>query len=285
MTELLLTGASGFIGSSLRLPEEIRVTPLSVRGDAWKSMDFSRFDAIVHAAGIAHVSPNPDMAGTYHAVNCVRTLEIAEKAKREGVELFVFLSSIIVFGAPTAAGTHAPIAPDTPPRPENAYGQSKLDAENGLRALETDAFRVAILRLPMIYGRGCKGNYTRLAALSRKCPVFPKFDNRRSMLYIENLSALIGQIALDRPSGTYHPRDGKPRSTSEIARAICACHGKRCVQTRLLAPAVRLMGGRGIVRRAFGDQEYAPEMPDYPSNYRLFDFESAIRRTEGDEKW
>ena len=82
MTELLLTGASGFIGSSLRLPEEIRVTPLSVRGDAWKSMDFSRFDAIVHAAGIAHVSPNPDMAGTYHAVNCVRTLEIAEKAKR-----------------------------------------------------------------------------------------------------------------------------------------------------------------------------------------------------------
>ena len=137
----------------------------------------------------------------------------------------------------------------------------------------------------MIYGRGCKGNYTRLAALSRKCPVFPKFDNRRSMLYIENLSALIGQIALDRPSGTYHPRDGKPRSTSEIARAICACHGKRCVQTRLLAPAVRLMGGRGIVRRAFGDQEYAPEMPDYPSNYRLFDFESAIRRTEGDEKW
>lgn len=285
MTELLLTGASGFIGSSLRLPEEIHISPLSVRGDEWKRLDFSRFDAIVHAAGIAHVSPQPDMAEAYHAINCVRTLEIAEKAKKEGVGLFVFLSSIIVFGAPTPAGTHAPITPETQPQPESAYGQSKLDAENGLRAMETDAFRVAILRLPMVYGRGCKGNYTRLAALSHLCPLFPKFDNRRSMLYVENLSALIGRIVLDRASGTFHPRDGESRSTSEIARAIRACHGKKCVQTRLFSPALRLLGKHGIVRRAFGDQEYAPEAPDYPLDYRIFDFESAIRRTEGNEKW
>ena len=105
------------------------------------------------------------------------------------------------------------------------------------------------------------------------------------MLYIENLTSLIAKIVFDCPSGTYHPRDGVSRSTGEIARAICAAHGKKCVQTRLLAPAVRLMGKGGIVRRAFGDQEYASDMPDYPENYRAFDFESAIRKTEGDEKW
>lgn len=287
MTELLLTGASGFIGSNVRaqMPDGIRVTPLSVRNDDWRNADFSRFDAVLHAAGIAHVLDGSVMGEAYHEVNCVRTLEIAEKAKKAGVGLFVFLSSIIVFGAPTPAGVHAPITPQTAPNPENAYGKSKLDAENGLRAMEADSFRVAILRLPMVYGRGCKGNYTRLASLARKCPLFPAFDNRRSMLYIENLTSLIAKIVFDCPSGTYHPRDGVSRSTGEIARAICAAHGKKCVQTRLLAPAVRLMGKGGIVRRAFGDQEYASDMPDYPANYRAFDFESAIRKTEGDEKW
>ena len=287
MTELLLTGASGFIGSNVRaqMPDSIRVTPLSVRNDDWRNDDFSKFDAVLHAAGIAHVLDGNVMDETYHEVNCVRTLEIAEKAKKAGVGLFVFLSSIIVFGAPTPAGVHAPITPQTAPNPENAYGKSKLDAENGLRAMEADSFRVAILRLPMVYGRGCKGNYTRLASLARKCPLFPAFDNRRSMLYIENLTSLIAKIVFDCPSGTYHPRDGVSRSTGEIARAICAAHGKKCVQTRLLAPAVRLMGKGGIVRRAFGDQEYASDMPDYPANYRAFDFESAIRKTEGDEKW
>lgn len=287
MIELLLTGASGFIGSNVRaqMPDSIRVTPLSVRNDDWRNADFSRFDAVLHAAGIAHVLDGSMMGEAYHEVNCVRTLEIAEKAKKAGVGLFVFLSSIIVFGAPTPAGVHAPITPQTAPNPENAYGKSKLDAENGLRAMEADSFRVAILRLPMVYGRGCKGNYTRLASLARKCPLFPAFDNRRSMLYIENLTSLIAKIVFDCPSGTYHPRDGVSRSTCEIARAICAAHGKKCVQTRLLAPAVRLMGKGGIVRRAFGDQEYASDMPDYPANYRAFDFESAIRKTEGDEKW
>ena len=226
MTELLLTGASGFIGSNVRaqMPDSIRVTPLSVRNDDWRNADFSGFDAILHAAGIAHVLDGSMMGETYHEVNCVRTLEIAEKAKKAGVGLFVFLSSIIVFGAPTPAGVHAPITPQTAPNPENAYGKSKLDAENGLRAMEADSFRVAILRLPMVYGRGCKGNYTRLASLARKCPLFPAFDNRRSMLYIENLTSLIAKIVFDCPSGTYHPRDGVSRSTGEIARAICAAH-------------------------------------------------------------
>lgn len=207
MTELLLTGASGFIGSNVRtqMPDSIRVTPLSVRNDDWRNVDFSKFDAVLHAAGIAHVLDGSVMDEAYHEVNCVRTLEIAEKAKKAGVGLFVFLSSIIVFGAPTPAGVHAPITPQAAPNPENAYGKSKLDAENGLRAMEADSFRVAILRLPMVYGRGCKGNYTRLASLARKCPLFPAFDNRRSMLYIENLTSLIAKIVFDCPSGNLPP--------------------------------------------------------------------------------
>ena len=74
---------------------------------------------------------------------------------------------------------------------------AKMDAENALRALEGDGFRAAILRPPMVYGDGCKGNYNALRSLARKLPIFPEYENRRSMLYVENLAELIAQLRGD----------------------------------------------------------------------------------------
>ena len=137
----------------------------------------------------------------------------------------------------------------------------------------------------MVYGAGCRGNYNTLVSLARRLPVFPEFENRRSMLYVENLAELIRQIALNRAVGTFHPSDGAPRSVAEIVRAICAAHGKNMHFSAALAPLVRLTGRGGIVRRAFGDMAYAPTMPDYPGDYRRFGFEEAIRRTEAARPW
>jgi UDP-glucose 4-epimerase len=177
------------------------------------------------------------------------------------------------------------IHPDTPPAPVNAYGKSKLDAEIALRALEDDTFRVAAVRPPMVYGKGCKGNYNTLAALARKLPVFPEFDNRRSMIYVENLAELIRLIALRFDRGIFHPQDASAKSVTDIVRQICAVHQKPMRFLKILAPLVRLAGRGGIVRRAFGDMVYEQSMSDYPENYRIVGFEEAIRRTEGGSSW
>lgn len=289
MPELLVTGASGFIASAvrerLRSCPEFHVHTLSVRGDAWRKEDFSRYDAILHTAGIAHVSENASLTEAYRTVNFELTRDLARKARREGVSHFVFLSSMIVFGEATPAGVHRDVDANTPPAPAGAYGQSKLDAENALRALESPDFRVAILRPPMVYGRGCKGNYNALVRLSKALFVFPEFKNRRSMIHIDNLVSVIVRILETGASGTFHPRDGEPKSVSEIVRAVCRAHGKKMRFSRALSPMVRLFGRRGIVRRAFGDMAYASDMPDFPENYRVVGFEEAVRRTEGTEKW
>lgn len=289
MIKLLITGRTSFIGGAvlahLKDSREIAAEAVSVRDGAWKNLDFSGCDAILHAAGIAHVSPDPSLSEQYENINHRLTVDIAKKAKAQGVKQFIFLSSMIVFGEASPAGVRKTITPDTRPAPVNAYGQSKLDAENDLLALEDETFRVAVIRPPMVYGAGCKGNYNTLAKLAKKLPVFPKFENRRSMIYVENLAELIRLIVLRRDRGVFHPQDGQPRSVTEIVRTLCAVHQKPMHFLRILAPLVRLAGRRGIVRRAFGDMVYDRCMSDYPENYRIVGFEEAVRRTEGGSPW
>lgn len=289
MHNLLITGGSGFVAQAvlahLKNSPEIHAEAVSVRDGAWQNIDFSRFDAVLHCAGIAHISPDPSLNAQYDAVNHRLTALLAERAKEGGVKHFIFLSSMIVFGEAAPAGIRRTIAPDTLPAPVHAYGQSKLDAENALHALEDSSFCVTILRPPMIYGDGCKGNYNALVRLARRLPVFPEFENRRSMLYVGNLAELIRLAVLHPVSGTFHPRDGQPRSVSEIVREICSVHGKRMLFSRLLAPLVKLAGKKGIVRRAFGDMAYADSMPDFPEEYRIFSFAEGIRLTEANHPW
>jgi len=286
---LLITGSGSFVGNAVRAHlagnPDFSVTMLSVRGDEWRDHDFSRYDAVLHAAGIAHVMTDDSMDAEYDAVNHRLTAEIARAAKNAGVKQFVFLSSMIVYGAAAPVGRRRTITADTVPAPVNAYGKSKLDAENALRALEDESFRVAVLRPPMIYGPGCRGNYNTLVKLARKLPVFPEFVNRRSMLYVENLAELARLILMNGDRGVFHPQDEAPRSVSEIVREVCAAHGRRMPMLRALAPMVRLAGGVGMVRRAFGDMVYDPAMSEYSENYRIVGFSEAIRRTEEANPW
>lgn len=124
-----------------------------------------------HAAGIAHVSSDPKMEEIYYNVNCDLTIETAKKAKADGVKQFIFMSSIIVYG--DSNGKKIVIDENTIPMPSNFYGNSKLQAEKGLKPLGSDNFKVAILRPPMIYGKGSKGNYPKLAKVAQKLPFFP----------------------------------------------------------------------------------------------------------------
>ena len=190
MKNVLITGANSFVGTNIekwliREPNYFHVETVDTMNGAWKQVDYSKYDVVFHVAGIAHVDPKPEMAPLYYKVNRDLTIEIAQWAKDHGVKQFIFMSSGIVYKASKSLKGDVKTK-DTQPEPNDFYGDSKLQAENGLKKLESPTFKVCILRPPMIYGPGNKGNLPRLGWLATKTPIFPAWHNKRSMLYIAN---------------------------------------------------------------------------------------------------
>lgn len=284
MKKILITGANSYIGLSVEkwlgeYPDKYSIDTVDMRGNSWKEKDFSEFDVVFHVAGIAHVSSDPKMGDLYYKVNRDLTIETAEKAKEEGVKQFIFISSIIVYG--DSCSSKRIIDRNTVPTPSNFYGNSKLQAEEGIKHLESDDFKIVVLRLPMIYGKGSKGNYPRLAKMAQKIPVFPDIDNERSMLHIDNLCEFIKVMIDHEETGLFFPQNKEYVKTSELVRMIAEVHGKKIWMTRLFNPILRLMFGIGVVNKVFGNLVYKKSMSDYDkANYRIRNFKESIELTE-----
>lgn len=284
MRKVLIAGRHSFIGTAVErrlaaFSGEYAVETLDMHGEGWKAFDFSPFDSVVHVAGIAHVSPKPEMRPLYEAVNRDLAVACARRALETGVSQFIYLSSAIVFGDAAPAGENGEITPGMSPSPSGAYGRSKLEAEHALRALENGRFRVAILRPMMVFGRGCKGNYNALSALARRAPLFPDFPNRRGVVYIDDLAELIRRLIDEGAGGVFHPQTFIA-STADIARAVAGAHGRHVAFTRLLDPLVRRMGRSGTARRAFGSFYYREDMADHGFAPGALSLEECVRRTE-----
>lgn len=283
MKNILITGKNSYIGTSLenwvmREPDKYKVDTVDLKDGSWKEKDFSSYDVVFHVAGIAHVSSDPKMEDLYYKVNRDLTIETAEKAEAEGVKQFVFMSSIIVYGDSSSKRV---IDRNTIPTPSNFYGNSKLQAEEGIKNLESDDFKIVVLRPPMIYGKGSKGNYPRLANMAKKIPVFPDVDNERSMLHIDNLCEFIKVVIDYEETGLYFPQNKEYVKTSELVKTIAEVHGKKIWMTKWFNPVLRLMFGIGIVNKVFGNLVYEKSMSDYDkANYRIRDFKESIELTE-----
>lgn len=283
--KLLITGAQSYVGTKVadyiqeRHPEWT-ICQLDVRTDEWKEHDLSFYDAIYHVAGLAHRKITPDIEPLYYAVNRDLTIEIAKKAKECGVKQFIFMSTMGVYSYDETYVDYK-----TPTNPDNAYGKSKLEAEKELQKIENDRFTVAIVRPPMIYGKGCKGNYNSLRAIALKSPVFPKVNNHLSMLYIDNLSEFIMRLLEERKSGTFYPQNKELVNTTEWVKYIAEEHGRRIVQSKLLGRCAELgkhiPGLRGYCIRAFGNSYYDPCMSILDGvDYQLVNFRESIHLTE-----
>ena len=162
MKRILITGANSFVGTNIekwliREPEQFQVDTVDTMNEAWKKADFTKYDVVFHVAGIAHVNPKLEMAPLYYKVNRDLTIEIANWAKEHGVKQFIYMSSKIVYHASKSLKGDW-VRKDTKPDPNDFYGDSKLQAEKGLKGLQCNTFKVAIIRPPMIYGPGNKGN-------------------------------------------------------------------------------------------------------------------------------
>jgi len=279
MKKILITGANSYIGTSFekwvaQWPDKYLVDTVDMIDGTWKERDFSGYDVVFHVAGIAHIKETKENANIYYKVNRDLVYEVAKKAKIDGVKEFIFLSSMSIYGI--EAGV---ITKDTLPSPKSNYGKSKLQAEELLDMLEDVSFKIAVLRPPMIYGKGCKGNYPRLAKIAIKVNFFPNIDNKRSMIYIDNLCEFIKLLIDNCSSGLFLPQNEEYVCTSEMVKIIAEANGKKIRMTKLFNPLLKLLKA-GTVNKVFGDLVYEKKKSKYSNRYSVYDFETSIRLTE-----
>lgn len=282
MKKVLVTGAGSYVGESVRAyikktaGGQIEMDAVDTFGDNWKQADYSQYDVVYHVAGIAHVNADPKMEPLYYKVNRDLTVEVAKHAKAAGVKQFIFMSSMIVFHESQKLGEEM-LTVDTKPAPNGFYGDSKLQAENGLHELECDSFKVCILRPPMIYGPNSKGNFLRLGWLATKTPIFPEWHNRRSMLYIDNLAEFVKQAILRELSGTYYPQNKELADTVDIVKFFAQKYNHRIWISKVFNPFVR-MGSPFIqsLNKMFASYYYDPEMSKMDFDYQLVSQEESF---------
>ena len=290
MKRVLITGANSYIGMSFeRYAKEhygnnFEIDTIDMQNPNWREANFSKYDVVFHVAGIAH-SDNGKISAEreklYYAVNTDLTIETAKKAKAEKVKQFIFMSSAIVYGDSAPIGKKKVITKDTPVSPANCYGDSKVQAENGIRPLNNSNFKVVILRPPMIYGKGSKGNYPLLSNIAQKIPVFPYVENERSMLYIENLCEFICLMIKNNEEGIFWPQNNEYVNTSELVKVIAKAHGKKVILIKGFSWMLKLLSCvMGLVNKAFGNLSYDMGISRYKENYSFYDLEKTIERTE-----
>lgn len=280
MKKILITGVSSYVGTSLekwlaKYPDKYYTETVDMRVDSWRKRDFSKFDVIFHVAGIAHIKETKENYDLYYKINRDLAYGTAKKAKAEGVRQFIFLSSMSVYGVENGV-----IDINTPLNPKSNYGKSKLQAEELIQALCDDAFKVAIIRPPIIYGNGCKGNYPRLAKFARDTPIFPNINNSRSMIYIDNLCEFVRLLIDDCNSGLFFPQNAEYVCTSDMVRQIAEIHGNNVKMTKIFNPILRLFKS-SIVKKLFGDLVYDFKLSNYRNfEYCICDFEKSIYMSE-----
>ena len=283
MKKILITGAGSYVGENVRryilsTSSDFQIDAVDTMGDNWKKAEFSKYDVVYHVAGIAHVNADPKMEPLYYKVNRDLTIEVARAAKAAGVKQFIFMSSQIVFHESQSLKTEV-LTSETKENPNGFYGDSKLQAELGIKPLEDENFKVCILRPCMIYGPNAKGNFPRLAKLATKVPLFPEWHNKRSMLYIDNLAEFVKQAVIRELSGTFYPQNRELADTVEIIRYFAKANGHKVWITRLLNPFVWL--GSFILQplnKMFATYYYDPEMSKMDFDYQLVSFEESLKQ-------
>jgi nucleoside-diphosphate-sugar epimerase len=279
---ILITGATGFVGKclirqvgrqvgytltcavrrsrSVESGREILVNDLTADTD-WSSALDGQQQVVIHTAARAHIMKDeaPDPLAEYRRVNVEGTLNLACQAAKAGVSRFVYISSIKVNGDETFLGQ--PFTADDMPAPEDPYGISKLEAEKGLHKIASETgMDVVIIRPPLVYGAGVKGNFASMVKLVGKGLPLPlgAIHNKRSLVALDNLLDLI-ITCIDHPAAAnqvFLAGDGQDVSTTELLRGVGRAMGKPArlipVPAGMLMFGASLLGKKAVVQRLLG---------------------------------
>lgn len=290
MKKVLITGANSYIGTSFEkyikenYPDEFQIDTLDMKDPNWKKHDFSDYDSVFHVAGIAHADVghvSEETKQLYYRINTDLAIETAKKAKVEKVKQFIFMSSMIVYSG--CKETY--ITKETIPKAENFYGDSKLQADLAIQELNVDTFKTCVIRPPMIYGKGSKGNYKELSKLATKLPIFPKVNNKRSMLYIGNLCEFIRLIIIHEDNGVFFPQNREFTNTSNMVKLMSIINNHRLFImpfTSFIIKIISKLPGKtgNLANKAFGDSYYDMSMSLYNENYQITSLKQSIILTE-----
>ena len=282
MKNILITGANSYVGTSFekwlsQWPDKYHVDAIDMIDGMWREKSFKGYDAVFHVAGIAHVSADPSKKDLYYRINRDLAIETAQKAKAEGARQFVFMSSMIIYGADDPVGKEKIITKDTKPAPADFYGDSKLQADLTIQKLADDNFIVSIMRPPVIYGPGCKGNFPKLLKLAKYAFIFPNIDNRRSMIYIDNFCECVRQIVDDARGGIFFPQNEEYVSTKDVIVKARKLAGHRTLVLPCPKFIFNLLNNNTTFNKAFGSKIYSKETMSEKA-YCIVSFIDGLRR-------
>lgn len=283
MKKVLITGKNSYIGRNFKAyiernyPNEFQVDSISVRGEEWRRYDFSKYDVVLHVAALVHKNENKFSMAQYMKVNRDLTKEIAKRAKTFGVNQFIFLSTIAVYGVKS----DRKIVQDSALNPITKYGKSKLAAENELKKMSDDKFKLTIVRPPMIYGPNCPGNYGRLRKMAKLWGIYPKFKNQRSMIFIDNLSSVLHQIIKKKWEGVFLPQNQRFVDTNDLIKLIRKNQGKKTIFVFEFKKIIEfLLKHNGYLNKIYGTLEIDPEIYPKEINYSSVSFEQSVKLSE-----
>jgi UDP-glucose 4-epimerase len=277
--KLLITGSSGFVGryATGYFKDSYDVETLSLRNKLAGNSVFQGVDSILHLAGKAHVMGNTDPQ-EYFDINRDLAVSFAQKAKDNGVSQFIYISSTKVYGDDNSSI----LDEFSTCQPNDPYGESKYEAEQELLKLNDTAFTITIIRPPLIYGKGVKGNLARISKLIDKLPIIPfgGIQNKRSMVYVGNLTALVDHVINNRSQGVYIAGDDKAYSTTYLVETILKNKGlskKNVVLPKFLLSLIRTIKPK-IYSRLFDSYEVTNTKTNKRLNFNPpFSFEEGIK--------
>ncbi len=236
MKTILITGASGFIGSNFieGYKDKYNIIPMDLLKVKPEEIDFNGVDTVLHLAALVH-----QMKGAprekYFEVNTELTRRVAVEAKKQGVKHFVFYSTVAVYGTHGEIYKEVILDKNSKINPKTPYAESKWQAEEILRELEDNNFKISILRPPLVYGKNCPGNMRRLEKLVDMLPILPfNYDeNKRTLVEINKLLKITDEVIESEIVGIIIPKDDKDISIKEIVEKIIKEKNKKRILIKL----------------------------------------------------
>ncbi len=288
--KILITGKHSRIGTAFMdymkefHPKEAKIETVSLRGEEWRSKDWSSYDAILHTVGVTKTDTGALESAKeqqYFAINRDLAEEAAKKAREDGAAHFIYLSTMMVYGNSAPIGSPFTIDRETVPAPKSVYGKSKLAGEEGVReALKGSQTLLTIIREPVVYGEHIDGELQKLLKLSGKLPVFPKIESTKSYIYEGNLCECFYQVIANGTTGILCPQDAERPTTTDLYVTMRKLRRKGCMTPSSLQGLLKLLSHvTGAVNAVYNDMKYTKDLSAIEGiRYQVFTLEESLKR-------